>query len=506
VDIAAYALPMIAVSAILVFQKQPVLRGTGYALAGMGFLFLGIHHMKVGFEAFRDQIDVARYALPGLTGLLVYAAVGAAATVVMQSSHATMVIVITALAAAQITYDNAIALAIGANIGTTITAVLGSLGANFQGKRLALAHLLFNLLTAAVALAFVGQLSVLVDIIAARLGIAADDYALKLAIFHTVFNLIGIGLMLPLTGRLVDILERRIPEPPPDISQPRYLNRVVDDFPETLASALRKEVLHLHENATRLVLHGLNLHREDVFESSDIAATVRASRTPIDLDIGDEYERRVKTLYAAIVDFATRAGDRRLAPEIAAQIDALRDMASGLVRAVKSVKHIRKNVVRYSTRDQGAVTDLYDSLRTEVARVVVVIRDLALEPAEARSTLSLDAEAARLEAIARSRNAEVGKLIRDGVLDASAATSFLNDSGYADSAMREFIDTARAYYAGHDRATVEVEELLALDEEEIGEAARTTAGQDVGEEIETRLSHKPASERSGRKQGPRQWD
>src|SRR6056297_3280762 len=180
VNIAAWAMPMIAVSALLVFQKAAVPRGIGYALAGIGFLFLGIHYMKIGFEAFRDHIDLARYALPGLAGLVVYTALGMLATVVMQSSHATMVLLLTALAAGQITYDNAIAVAIGANVGTTVTAMLGALGANHQGRRLALAHLVFNVATAAVALGFIAQLREAVDAISAAVGIAATDYTLKL--------------------------------------------------------------------------------------------------------------------------------------------------------------------------------------------------------------------------------------------------------------------------------------------------------------------------------------
>ncbi len=72
VNIAAYAMPMIALSIILVFQKSKALRGIGYALAGLGFLFLGIHHMKEGFDAFKDQIDLTRFALSGLIGLFVY--------------------------------------------------------------------------------------------------------------------------------------------------------------------------------------------------------------------------------------------------------------------------------------------------------------------------------------------------------------------------------------------------------------------------------------------------
>ncbi len=99
VNISAFALPMLAISIVLVFQKSKYLRGAGYILAGLGFLFLGIHHMKEGFAAFNDQFDLNQFAMTGFLGLLVYTLIGTAATVVMQSSHATMVLTITALAA-----------------------------------------------------------------------------------------------------------------------------------------------------------------------------------------------------------------------------------------------------------------------------------------------------------------------------------------------------------------------------------------------------------------------
>jgi phosphate:Na+ symporter len=95
--------------------------------------------MKEGFSAYSQHIDLTQYAMTGLAGLLVFTLIGVAATVVMQSSHATLTLIITALAASQITYENALALAIGANVGTTITAILGSLSANVSGKRLAIA-------------------------------------------------------------------------------------------------------------------------------------------------------------------------------------------------------------------------------------------------------------------------------------------------------------------------------------------------------------------------------
>ena len=157
VKISAYAMPMLVFGIILVFQKNAAAKGVGYVLAGLGFLFLGIHHMKEGFEAFRDSIDLAAYAIPGIKGLIVFSLIGVAATVIMQSSHATLVLIITALAAHQITYENALALAIGANVGTTITAILGAMSSNVEGKRLAGAHLIFNVVTGVIAIVFIQQ-------------------------------------------------------------------------------------------------------------------------------------------------------------------------------------------------------------------------------------------------------------------------------------------------------------------------------------------------------------
>ncbi|MFP7673939.1 Na/Pi cotransporter family protein [Marivita sp. S0852] len=491
VNIAAYAMPMIALSIVLVFQRSKPLRGIGYALAGLGFLFLGIHHMKEGFDAFKDQIDLTRFALSGLVGLVVYSLIGTMATVIMQSSHATMVLILTALSAGQISYENALALAVGANIGTTITAIIGSLGANYQGKRLALAHLIFNTVTAGVALIFISQLRDAVDAISGLVGIAPDDYALKLAVFHTIFNVLGVVLMLPFLKRLIALLERRIVEPQPDVSRPRYLNEAADEFPQTLEIALSKEVAHLSENAIELILHGLNLHQNEVFASDNIAATVRKSRVPFELDLGDGYEARVKTLYSAIVEFATRAGDKRLPAEVADRVFELRDVASDMVQAVKSVKHLRKNILNYTTYNKGAVTELYDSLRTELARITVEIRNMGLAAPEDRSGLWLDQERAQIEDAVRMTTRRVDALIRAGDLSPAAATSFMNDSTYAYSAMRQLIEAARRYYIERDSSMAEVERLLALDPDEFDEAVQqdeAPAGTDVPQAARTKLS------------------
>lgn len=289
---------------------------------------------------------------------MVYSLMGAMATVIMQSSHATMVLIITALAAGQITYDNALALAIGANIGTTITAILGALGANYQGRRLALAHLIVNVATAAVALAAIDPLRMSVDWVSTMLGIASDDFTLKIAVFHTIFNVLGVALILPFLRQLVAFLERRIQAPVPVGSHPHFLNAAVDEFPQTLETALRQEVFHLYTNASDLILGGLNLIRDDITAGPGMSRSVDLVRTERPLDMDAQYEGRVKPLYTAIFDYSSRAGSRHDDAEASGRISALRDVASDLVQAVKSVKHLRKNILRYTVQPQGKVTEL----------------------------------------------------------------------------------------------------------------------------------------------------
>nr|WP_321461282.1 Na/Pi symporter [uncultured Cohaesibacter sp.] len=464
VKISAYAMPMLALAIVLVFQRNKYMRGIGYVLAGLGFLFLGIHYMKEGFEAFKDQFDLTRFALSGILGLIVYTLVGAAATVVMQSSHATMVLILTALAAAQISYSNALALAIGANIGTTITAIIGSLTANYQGKRLALAHLIFNLVTAGVALLFIDQLKLAVDFVSQHVGIADTDYALKLAVFHTIFNLLGVAIMLPLMGWLIRFLERRIAEPRTDISKPKYLNEAVDEFPATIELALRKEVLHLQDNAVELIAHGLNIHRHQLYSSTDIARTVQTSRATFELDIDARYEARIKTLYSAIVDFTSRVGDKDIPHTVLERAYRLRDAATAMVRAVKAIKHMRRNANLFTHQPMGAATELYNALRTEIARILVQLHALNdMEPSK-RDNGWLEEELATIKKAKDASMQLVEAHIRAGDLEIQSATSFLNDSDYAYSAMKDLLKAAKAIYSEPESTEQQVERVLKADE------------------------------------------
>ena len=207
VKISAYAMPMLVFGVLLIFQKTKTLKGLGYILTGLGFLFLGIHYMKEGFETYKDGVNLAAYAVGGLKGIFIYIGIGIIATIIMQSSHATIVLIIAALSVGQITYENALALTIGANIGTTITAIIGSLSSNIDGKRLAGAHLIFNVTTGLVAVFIMDGMITTVDMISSYIGIANDNYTLKLAVFDTLFKVMGVVLFVPFMNKLVEFLQ-----------------------------------------------------------------------------------------------------------------------------------------------------------------------------------------------------------------------------------------------------------------------------------------------------------
>ncbi len=470
VKISAYAMPMLVFGIILVFQKSRHLKGIGYILAGLGFLFLGIHHMKEGFEAFRSSIDLTEFALTGYAGLFAFAGIGIFATVVMQSSHATLVLIITALAAQQVTYENALALAIGANVGTTITAIIGSMSSNYQGKRLALGHLIFNVITGIIAIAFISQIVWAVDTVAQNVGIRDDDYTLKLAVFHTIFNVIGVVVLVPFVKQLVAFLERTIPAPTLDVVEPKYLTEAVLEFPETMLQAVRNEIIHLYDNAFEIIAHGINLHRTEIMTAPDLDELIEKDREIHEFDLDEVYERKVKALYARILEFISEA-HADLPSEYMDQLYALRRACREIVMTVKEIKHIRKNVTRYMVDDDEDIRREYNALRAQMANLLRDIQEMRDTPEEDRSIVDLDAYRIAIDEESSVVNGELDQLIRKRKITAEMGTSLMNDHGYARDAIWHLTEIAKTLFGSHDLAEMEAEELIGLDDDDIATVA-----------------------------------
>jgi len=468
VKLSAYAMPMLVFGVILIFQKSRNLKGIGYVLAGMGFLFLGIHYMKEGFDAFKQTLDLAEYAIAGYPGLFVFALIGIAATVIMQSSHATLVLVLTALAAQQITYDNALALAIGSNVGTTITAILGAMSSNEKGKRLAGAHLIFNLVTGVIAIGIIHQLIIAVDWISYNIGIAADDYTLKLAVFHTLFNLLGIMVMIPFINQLVTFLERVIATPAPDVETPIYLSASSAEIPDAALEAVKKETLRLYDWSVDIITQGLSLERNMLFSEQPLEDVVTKSNRVASQDIDYLYNRRIKAIYGAIIEFISHA-QGSVGKEQVEGFSTLRQAGRNIVEAIKGIKHLHKNLKIYMVSANPHIRQEYNNIRMQIARVLRELEALQSSTDEAGTILSLDQ--LKMEICERDiiATGTLDSLIRKNRITAQMATSLMNDSAYCQDICRDLIHMGAILFVTSDPGEKEAEQIVALDESEINE-------------------------------------
>lgn len=241
--IEALALPLIGVGMILRLTGEATRRGAlGLALAGFGVLFLGIDMLKDSFTGLADG-----FRLPegeGAFDVVGQVLIGVALTVLMQSSSAALAIALTAAQGGLIGAQGAAAVVIGANIGTTVTALIAALGATANAKRAAAAHILFNLLTGAVALLLLPWLIGLIATLREWLELE-NSPAAKLALFHTVFNILGVLLIWPLAGRLSGFLLARFKSAEEDTARPRHLDKTVLAVPQLALDALERELRRL---------------------------------------------------------------------------------------------------------------------------------------------------------------------------------------------------------------------------------------------------------------------
>ncbi|TCS38735.1 Na/Pi cotransporter family protein [Reinekea marinisedimentorum] len=481
VKISAYAMPMLMVGIVLVMQSHKSLKGIGHILTGLGFLFLGIYFMKEGFDAFRSAIDLTRFAVEGWQGLLLFTFFGLLATVIMQSSHATLVLIITALASNQITYDNAIALAIGANIGTTVTAVIGAIGSNAAGRQLAAAHLVFNGITALVALIFIQQLIQSVEFLSALFGIGATDYTLKLSLFHTIFNVLGVALILPFVHKLAALLRRIIsddrrqqltlPVHRKDMRneevQTQFLSKSVMAHPDTGVKAILSETGRLWDNAIAVIAYSLYLNRSDIESEQKIAlAVISVDANAEKTDVEELYSRYIRPLNAAIFEAANQL-PKPLSEAQAETIFKIKLACRDLMNAVKDTKHLQKNVHKFNQHENVEIRKQYRNIRKQLATVLNRLQQIMVIPEEEEALVAFAEVQQALQKQDILSNGELDQLIARGKIPRTLISSLMNDSQYCLDIGQRLIQMAQTLYwcsSGNERSAAE---SLILENDEV---------------------------------------
>lgn len=469
VKISAYAMPMLAFGVILIFQKAKSLKGLGYILTGLGFLFLGIHHMKEGFEAFKDTVDLASFAVPGFKGMLIYIGIGIIATLIMQSSHATIVLILAALSVGQITYENAIALTIGANIGTTITAIIGSLSSNIEGKRLAGAHFIFNIVTAAVAVALMPYIITTVAFISDSLGIAGTNHTLRLAVFDSLFKIMGVVLFIPFVNTLVRFLERvlkkREAAPQGAMLKAEYLNDSALEFPATALKATLDESRALMNRAMKIIATGLGLDGDRLLSEDDLKHLLETNCCQNITDIEPLYVRELKGVYGEIVGFAIKAQSEIDASYITS-FHNIKLANRNNIEAVKMTEQLQHNLNRYLHSDNTNIKEQYAKMVKRIAKLIRRIHLISQTEDKEEALLSLMKTKKILEKNDIVSNGKLDKLIRENLITNEMASSLMNDSAYTNNIIKSLIVSAGVLWVDANVDIRKYREEIFLDKEE----------------------------------------
>ena len=460
VNIAAISLPVVGTGFALTLSKHSQQRHWGGFLIGFGLLFIGLEFLKDSVPDIGNHPEtlatVGNYTGHGMGSVLLFLAIGTVLTLVVQSSSATMALTLLMAFEGWIPYDMSVAMVLGQNVGTTITANLAALIANYQAKRAALAHLVFNLVGVVWGLVLFypminGNAWLTEQVWGASPLAEAAVIPVALALFHTLFNiantLLLIGFVDPL-ARLMEKMVREVPVIAPPLPQAMYLTPQALNYPQTGLKALTDESLRLLEHtAYELIAHGLKVHRADL-ESDQKLKQIVAQIHDIDLDLDKAYNEQVKAIYLQIQAFATELESRHeLDPEF---INALRSVLLAdrmLVRAIRRLQPLHDHINQNRDCDNEAVRREYNLIRhrlLKVVREIHRIRDSHHPERRLEHLLKRKEKAEKLDGQAEIR---IDKLLLNQELDTESAYRLLSDSAEASEITRLLVDISETLYA-----------------------------------------------------------
>jgi phosphate:Na+ symporter len=357
IKIESLALPFIGLAAIgLIFFKpasKPFL--VTRLLIGFGFLFLGLDFMKGSVENFAQTVSLEQ--LPDY-GLWFYLLIGTLITALMQASAATIAIVLTALNSGLITFDIGAVMVIGANIGTTITVLLGAIGGVPAKKRVGLCHLIFNVITGAVAFL---MLPALLRIIAVFVDLGSDSL-MGLALFHTIFNILGVFIFFPFLGLLPQLLMKVYPDFKTILTV--YLDQTPPEITDAATAALRKEIGHLLQECQLYSLRLLRIDEKLVFDV-DLPFEIHRKRRYI----LDELYENIKLLYAEIFTFYSKIQAHKLVETEVKELERLIYASRNLMNSLKNFKGIRQNMDEFDGSDNEYLNTQYKLFRKRLVEL-----------------------------------------------------------------------------------------------------------------------------------------
>ena len=448
ISLSVVALPLLFFGVLASFFGDTG-KAFGRALMGIGFIFVGIDAIKLGFTDMGGAVDFTQLQVSGITEILIFTAIGLLLTVVLQSTHAALILTLAALAGGQIAPEQAFALAIGSNVGSSIsTAFVGFLGSDRNGQRLALAHVLFNVVTAIISLLLFLPLSALVLNATAWVGLG-DNGLIQLALFHTLFNVLGVVVFWRLQNRLAGKLKQWLPDRaeqtlPTLIAEPHemrpvnkkhgteamYLSKASLRASDTAVLAVVNEIRHLSRLTLEVMCHAVYVPAQQLFEPSANTEDLRlqAAQLPLQLDADALYQQHIKGVYSELLGYINRI-EVPLSDEQERVLQSCQALALQFAEAVKESKHLQKNLQQY-LQSEDEVQQYYARLREYVFGLLLQVAPLSQDGAA-----SLIAQPTQLQQgmqqFELSFGQEVLAGLREGKLSDRQTSSLMNDIAYA---------------------------------------------------------------------------
>lgn len=320
------ALPLIGLGglAMAYTNSRWRLHDMGRLILGFGLLFLGLNFMKTSVSDWAQSLDISPFAhwYP-----MLLAPLGFALAAIIQSSSATMVIALSALNAGVLDLESAAALAVGGDLGTTMTVLIGGFKGSAAKKRVAFSHFFFNLIVDLSALALLFPL-----LEGVKWALGNTNPLVVLVAFHSTFNLLGIVLFVPFLKKYAQFLERRFHSGDQSVS--RFIKEVPPNVPEAVVEALMRESQHLLSRVLALHWRVLQLPPD---ESPALIRPFSGMSSEAQYELIKELEGEMAEVYA-------RTQEQTLDKESADRLNKANNTIRHAMSAAKDVKDIHHNV------------------------------------------------------------------------------------------------------------------------------------------------------------------
>lgn len=475
INMSAVALPMVAAGFLLTVAKNEAHRQWGYFIIGFALLFIGLQFLQDSVPNIANNPQalsfLAQYTSGGYLSVLLFIAIGAVLTLIVQSSSAAMALTLLMSYEGWIPFDIAAAMVVGQNIGTTITANLAAMVGNYQAKRAARAHLIFNLIGAGwIFIFFYPYITAVANIIVHAGGaspfISHAAAPIALSLFHTSFNILNAALLIGFLGFIANLAIRMVPaveEKKVEIDQPLFLTEPSMKYIETGIKALTDESVRLLQNAAyKVFAHGLGVHRADLESEQDMLKFLDIAPKTVRIDIDLVYATQIKIIYSRILKYATQL-QKQTKPSHE-QIETIRNILVAdrmLVQVVKQMKPLQENLERYMASDNETLRKEYNVLRRRILKVVREIKKIGPPENLAEHLDKINSQRSKAEKMDVLLTGRVDELLAAGEISDEMASSLINDSSNAARIAMSLIDIAMILYKPKDRVIDKIDDRVA---------------------------------------------